>query len=85
MRYWCGTKRDVGVGKKLQWNLDIVDILGGTFLYTILSFSTIQVQSIKQSMKSVTEKSTLYRVFPLLAYPLYRGSTVRVNMYIIAF
>ena len=60
----------------MQWNLDIVDILGGTLLYTISSFSTIQVQSIKQSMKSVTEKSTLYRVFPLLAYPLYRGSTV---------
>ena len=61
---------------RVQWNLDIVDILGGTLLYTISSFSTIQVQSIKQSMKSVTEKSTLYRVFPLLAYPLYRGSTV---------
>ena len=43
----------------VQWNLDIVDILGGTLLYTISSFSTIQVQSIKQSMKSVTEKSTL--------------------------
>ena len=49
-----------------------------TFVYYI-KFSTIQVQSIKQSMKSVTEKSTLYRVFPLLAYPLYRGSTVSVS------
>ena len=60
MRYWCGTKRDVGVGKKLQWNLDIVDILGGTFLYTISSFPTIYVQFIQQNLKSVTEKITLH-------------------------